>query len=416
MIVATPAENVRRDAAHFMRSNLPELVRETMNEIQTRIPEYARPLNEVYVQTVRLGVEQALRHFLDVLDDLSTPDDAWRDVFRAIGAGEMREGRSLDALHAAIRLGARMGWRRIILFADREQLPPSAIGSLAEDIFAHLDDIADACAVGYTEARAAEVGELGRRRRRLLELLVADPPASEEVVAAAAVAAQWPIPRRLAAVAVEASAVADSPPVLSPGVLVGLDQIEPSLIVPDPESAAQVRVMVNGLAGRRAAVGPPVPPSEAANSLRWARRALDLAQRGIIADTGMVWCNDHLGTLAIFQDDDLLANLIQRRLAPLAQVREHQRALLADTLLAWLQLNMNANAVATRLHVHPQTVRHRLRQIDRLFGDQVRDFDLSFELEIALRAERAFRQVAKPADPGSPGAAGPAPGGQRRTR
>jgi hypothetical protein len=391
----TPFENVRRDAARFLRSQLTELVRDTMIEIQTRIPEYARPLNTTYAQTVHLGVEQALRHFLDVLDELG-PDDAWRNVFKAIGAGEMREGRSLDALHAAIRLGARVGWRRIIVFADREQLPPSAIGPLAEDIFAHLDDIADACAIGYTEARAAEVGELGRRRRRLLELLVADPPASEEVVVAAAIAAQWPIPRQLSVVAVEGSSIDDATPVLSPGVLVGFDQIEPSIIVPDPESAAQVRTMVNGLAGRRAAVGPPVPPSEAANSLRWARRALDLAQRGIITDTGLVWCNDHLGTLAIFQDDDLLAKLIQRRLAPLLEVREQQRRLLADTLLAWLQLNMNANAVATRLHVHPQTVRHRLRQIDRLFGDQVRDLDLSFEFEIALRAERAFRRADKP--------------------
>ncbi len=397
--VVTPIENVRRDAAHFMRSHLPELVQETMAEIQSRIPEYARPLNETYTQTVRLGVEQALRHFVDVLDELVTPDDAWRNVFRAIGAGEMREGRSLDALHAAVRIGARLGWRRLIIFADRNQLPPSAIGPLAEDIFANLDDIADACALGYTEARAAEVGEIGRRRRRLLELLVADPPASEEVVAATAATAQWPIPRCLSAVAVEARTIVDPLPVLSPCVLVGLDQTEPCLIVPDPESAAQVRVMVNGLAGRRAVVGPPVPPAEAANSLRWARQALDLAQRGIIADTGVVWCNDHLGTLAIFQDEDLLAKVVQRRLAPLSDVREPQRRLLADTLLAWLQLNMNANAVATRLHVHPQTVRHRLRQIDRLFGDQVRDLDLSFELEIALRAERAFRLPAKPVRP-----------------
>jgi hypothetical protein len=396
MIISSPAENVRRDAAHFMRLHLSELVSETMSEIQTRIPEYARPLNEIYTQTVRLGVEQALEHFLNVLEDLRSPDETWREVFRAIGAGEMREGRSLDALHAAIRLGARVGWRRIIVFADREQLPPSAIGPLAEDIFAHLDDIAAACSVGYTEARAAEVGELGRRRRRLLELLVADPPAAEEVVVAAAGAAKWPIPRRLSVVAVEASAIGDVPPMLSPAVLVGLDQIEPSLIVPDPENPAQVRDLVNGLAGRRAAVGPPVPPAEAANSLRWARRALELAQRGIIADPGIVWCNDHLGTLTIFRDDDLLIQIIQRRLAPLDELREQQRRLLADTLLAWLQLNMNANAVATRLHVHPQTVRHRLRQIERLFGDQVRDSEIGFELEIALRAERAFRLPAKP--------------------
>jgi DNA-binding PucR family transcriptional regulator len=52
---------------------------------------------------------------------------------------------------------------------------------------------------------------------------------------------------------------------------------------------------------------------------------------------------------------------------------------------------MNANAVAASLHVHPQTVRRRLRQLDRLFGDQLHDSDTRFELEIALRAERATR-------------------------
>ena len=73
-------------------------------------------------------------------------------------------------------------------------------------------------------------------------------------------------------------------------------------------------------------------------------------------------------------------------------MRENQREPLADTLLSWLQHNMNANAVAATLHLHPQTVRRRLRQLDQLFGDQVHDSDVRFELEIALRAERARRQ------------------------
>jgi hypothetical protein len=41
-----------------------------------------------------------------------------------------------------------------------------------------------------------------------------------------------------------------------------------------------------------------------------------------------------------------------------------------------------------RLHVHPQTVRYRLRQLEELFGDQLLDPDLRFDLEIVLRARR----------------------------
>jgi len=199
------------------------------------------------------------------------------------------------------------------------------------------------------------------------------------------------MPRQLAAVAFEPAAVTATPPMLPPDVLSGLDRAEPTLIVPDPQSPAQIRLIVNGLRRYRLAVGPAVPPAAAADSLRWARQALDLAGRGIIESDGLIWCENHLAALTIFQDEALLDSVAERRLRPLAAVRESQREPLADTLLSWLQQNMNANAVAASLHLHPQTVRRRLRQLDRLFGDQLRDSDARFELEIALRAERAHR-------------------------
>jgi len=61
---------------------------------------------------------------------------------------------------------------------------------------------------------------------------------------------------------------------------------------------------------------------------------------------------------------------------------------IADTLLAWLQSGENAGEVAQRIHVHPQTVRYRLRQIQELFGDQLRDPDRRFELQLALRVRK----------------------------
>ena len=391
MTPARPVDRILRQAAANLRKDIDELSRATMHAIEAGIPEYARPADETYRRTLRTAVEQALHGFLGILE--KRDDTAWRDVYRAIGAGEMREGRSLDALQAAIRIGARVGLRHMVEFAESESLSVGAIGSFADAIWAHVDHLAEAAAHGYAEAGAAEVGELDRRRRRLLDLLVADPPAGEEAVAGAAQAARWPMPRRLAAVALEPDTVHATPPVLAPDVLAGLDRAEPALIVPDPESPAQVRLIVNGLRRYRIAVGPAVPPASAGDSLRWARRALDLARRGIIPDDGLVWCDNHLAALTIFQDEALLASVVGRRLRPLTRARESQREPLADTLLSWLQQNMNANAVAASLHLHPQTVRRRLRHLDRLFGTQLRDSDVRFELEIALRAERAHRHV-----------------------
>jgi hypothetical protein len=48
----------------------------------------------------------------------------WREVYRAVGANEMRAGRSLEALHAAVRICARVANRRLRAFAGRHALAP----------------------------------------------------------------------------------------------------------------------------------------------------------------------------------------------------------------------------------------------------------------------------------------------------
>ena len=100
----------------------------------------------------------------------------------------------------------------------------------------------------------------------------------------------------------------------------------------------------------------------------------------------IVWCREHLDTMVLLRDEPLLTQLARLRLAPLERVRATHRPALADTLLTWLQLDRNANRVARELHVHPQTVRYRLRRLAELFGDRLDDPQGRAELELALRA------------------------------
>jgi DNA-binding PucR family transcriptional regulator len=138
-----------------------------------------------------------------------------------------------------------------------------------------------------------------------------------------------------------------------------------------------------------------VPLTGASGSLRWAGQALALARRGLVraesdddGGAGIVWCEDHLPTLVLLADTDLAATLSRDALAPLRQLRPGQADRLAKTLLAWLESAGDANAAARLLHVHPQTIRYRLRQVSGLFGDALTDPDARFRLLLALRVRR----------------------------
>src|SRR6202012_584665 len=96
--------------------------------------------------------------------------------------------------------------------------------------------------------------------------------------------------------------------------------------------------------GCLAAVGPAVPLARASASLRWARRALSLAQRNRAGQVGdaIVRCDEQLATLVMLADAELARLLAGQVLAPLRGLRPEQADRLAETLLAWLESADNA--------------------------------------------------------------------------
>jgi PucR C-terminal helix-turn-helix domain len=384
---------------------------EVIGAIQREVPEYARPGDDFYTAAVRRSVFHALHQFAQQIADPAAPREDTVQLFQNIGRIEAAEGRSLEPLQMALRLGARVAWRRLYEAAGGN-LGPDVLARIGEAIFLYLDELATACAEGFTRASADAGGEMERRRRRLLDLLVADPPVSRQAIADRARAAGWPLPRAVAAVALAdrgpargatgplppgplSGLVPGLLPALPPDVLIDMVRPDPCLLVPDPDGPGRADLIERGLRGWTGALGPAVPLARASSSLRWARRALALSRRGIIsAGPGVTRCDDHLSTLLLFSDEDLIQGLAGTRLAPLGQLRPAQQDTLAETLLAWLQNAGNARETARHLHVHPQTVRYRLRQLHALFGGTLLEPDLRFDLEIALRARRLLRGAA----------------------
>ncbi|MFE2305915.1 PucR family transcriptional regulator, partial [Streptomyces sp. NPDC059411] len=166
---------------------------------------------------------------------------------------------------------------------------------------------------------------------------------------------------------------------------------QPCLLVPPDDPAARPALDC-ALRGRFAAVGHPVAPRDSASSLRWAVRLLSLTPTRAGLDVRAVYVDDHLSTLLLLQDEPLAHALAARWLRPLADLTPRQSERLEVTLLAWLE-GGGAPEAAKALSVHPQTVRYRMRQLEKLFGPGLRDPRTRFELELALRSRRLMAQV-----------------------
>ncbi|MFD8637188.1 PucR family transcriptional regulator [Streptomyces sp. NPDC059533] len=228
-------------------------------------------------------------------------------------------------------------------------------------------------------------------RHDLFNALTDGRAASEGSLSDLAQAADWPLPPAVRAIALATPADTQQLAALHDDALAGVFAGRPCLLVPtaDPDARTPLEL---ALRGRCAAVGHSVPLRDAASSLRWALRLLALtpARGGLEART--VFVDDHLSTLLLLQDEPLAHALAARWLRPLADLTPRQSERLEVTLLAWLE-GGGAPEAAKALSVHPQTVRYRMRQLEKLFGTGLRDPRTRFELEMALRSRRLMAQV-----------------------
>ena len=397
--MARPLESGRADrppgrltpqVAAVLRPELDSLAEDIMAEIRRTIPAYARLPERGERQELRLGVEQVLRTFVDRISGSEESRERRDELCRWLGRGEAYRGRSLDALQAAYRIGVQVAWRRVAEIGQRHKLSSAVMSQLAGALFAYIDELASLSVEGFQQARARVGDSRAEARRRLLRLLVGRPRPSKAVLARAAEAAGWRMPAEVVPVAVPPKA-RTMPEALDAGVLRDLDRAEPYLIVPGPLDEERLARLTAALPERRGALGPSVPPTEATDSLRWARRTLALMDAGILAVTGLARAEDHLLELWLLADGALLDQVARRRLAVLSGMGDGRRRRLIETLGAWLESEGNAVETADRLQVHPQTVRYRLRQITDVCGDRLADPDSRFALEAVLRAERLRR-------------------------
>ena len=178
-----------------LEGRLHDVAQQTIDAVAQEVPGYRGTLDEAAQAILAQAVELALSGFLALAaadQDPSAPlAPALQGAF-ALGQGEARRGRPMDALLAAYRVGARVSWRGLAGAAVDAGLPADEVVLFAELVFAYIDALSAASVAGHAE----ELAVADRLRQRNLErlghgLLVGAPA---DPLQAAAQRAEWTPP------------------------------------------------------------------------------------------------------------------------------------------------------------------------------------------------------------------------------
>jgi hypothetical protein len=155
-----------------MQAELPAVAEHTVATIVVEVPSYADAFAGEMGRAISSAVQLALGGFFDLATatggvDPSLPIGPALEGAYKLGRGEARSGRSMDALLAAYRVGARVAWRHMSDTAVAAGLTVGSLARFAELVFAYIDQLSAASVAGHTD----ELETTGRVRRHHLERL-----------------------------------------------------------------------------------------------------------------------------------------------------------------------------------------------------------------------------------------------------
>ena len=374
-----------------LQAVLPRMAERTVTAVTVEVPSYADAFSGPMGQKIENAVQMALASFLHLAVGAHDSDPAPTlspalDGAYELGRGEVRQGRSMDALLSAYRVGARVAWRELSATAVAAEMPAETVAQFAELVFAFIDELSASSLAGHAD----ELATTGRVRQRYLErlarqLLVGEPA---EMLQFSADRAGWQPPETLTAVLLAEAQTRGLAARLGQSTLLltedlpGIETAESLavLLVPDLDGRHREQLR-SALQGRRAVVGPARPWMRVESSYRRALRAHELP---VGDDVEVVDTDEHLVRLVLTADREAAEDLRRQVLAPLAGLRPDAAQRLAETLRSWLLHRGKRNAVAADLYVHAQTVRYRMGQLRELYGDSLNDPQTILELTVAL--------------------------------
>ena len=354
------------------------LAEQMFTRFQEEIPGYGRLPDS----GVRAEIVEIIRENLDLALDWVAGGRAPArfDDFKASAKHRAAEGMPLEDLLRAYRLGGRAAWRAMVAEASADER--DALPRAAELIMDYVDRVSAVVAEAYLDARAHLVSEQERNLRALLDALL-----SGEVLDArhysTADTLGLPLSGEFVAFAITIVGAGAG----AHAKLAGALRTRRALALSEGERVVGLMTPRNDLAavlpgGAVVVIDDPVPREQLAASLADVRIGVDCAVRE--GRTGVVAVRELVIDLLLARSPRVAADLRRRILSPL----ESGRSDLLQTVSTYVSLGCDRRSAADRLHIHPNTLDHRLRRAQKLTGLDLDDPEDLATMVLALHEPR----------------------------
>jgi hypothetical protein len=346
------------------------------DRIRHEIPDFRRLPSETLSGAIRGNVTRAL----SALRDVRAPTDAELEQAAEIGRERAEQGLTVDAVLHAYRISITAVWSRFGELARERGADVASVLAFSETLWLWADAVMDIVGTAHREVELEQAREEQQRRDAfVLALLSGTLDAAELRLQSATFGldADRPyIPFRARSTGDAALSRRVAVALAGPeGLVTGLDRDFAGIAARSPAVVARV---VCGL-------GPPARLESLPAAFASASRALQTAVA--FGQEGALTLADLSIRPAILADEALGDAFAARYLEPLAGLGR-LGAELETTLRTWFDQEMRVEDTARTLHIHPNTLRHRLRRFEDTTGATLRDPRNLVELWWALERRR----------------------------
>jgi hypothetical protein len=373
-----------------------------IGELRAHSPQYdiAVPADEHWQQ-----INEALKYGIEAIAASRSAPRRDLEFAERLGRRRAEQGLSLDLLLHAYRRAGYLVWDELletVRTKDPEALP--VLAHTAAQVWAAVDRQAATVADAYRSTEEDLQRRTDERVQALLDALL-EGQSSAGLVARAAAGLDLPEQGRYAVVALWAER-RDGREFHRVTAAAGMrffwrmrteHEVAVVALGPDTEKGTGAGLAELGaeLERRRAGPGGMSPVVAGLGELGLALRLAETALRTWacaspdLADAGrIVRLDERLPTALVVSRPELAARLVAEVFGPLLELDAGDRAVLLETLDAWLVAEGSAGRAAGRLYCHRNTVFNRLRRLEQLTSRSLsRPRDLT-EMTLALDAFR----------------------------